>query len=308
MFWALLSGTGACTNAAYYIANKKFLERLDPNLLASSGFLFTSIFLLAITLVNGIPVLGPWFFGAVMVTTLLNILATTLSFRALTSSDISLAVPMLSFTPIFLVGTAALFLGEIPSLIGIMGIITIVSGSYILNTAEGHTRITDPFRDMFSHPGVIAMLGVSFLYAIAINFDKIVVQNSDPVFGSAIVFLLLGISFGALALRRQRGTLSWMLPNANLPEYPAARTGPVSPLKYLLAAGIFTGILLTIEAAAINTAYLLQIVPYVIAIKRMSLILIVLYGTLIYREKEIVRRLAGATLMVLGAVLILLFP
>jgi uncharacterized membrane protein len=58
----------------------------------------------------------------------------------------------------------------------------------------------------------------------------------------------------------------------------------------------------------VNTAYLLQIVPYVIAIKRMSIILIVLYGTIIFREKEIVRRIAGAALMVFGAVLILSFP
>jgi len=49
-------------------------------------------------------------------------------------------------------------------------------------------------------------------------------------------------------------------------------------------------------------------VPYVIAIKRMSLILIVLYGTIVFREKELVRRLSGAGLMVLGAVLILAFP
>jgi hypothetical protein len=68
MFWALLSGTGACTNAAYYIANKKFLEQLDPNFLASAGFLSASLFLLSVSSLNGIPVIGPWFFGAVLVT------------------------------------------------------------------------------------------------------------------------------------------------------------------------------------------------------------------------------------------------
>jgi len=53
---------------------------------------------------------------------------------------------------------------------------------------------------------------------------------------------------------------------------------------------------------------LLQIVPYVIAIKRMSIILVVLFGTLIFRENDIGRRLAGAGLMVVGALLILAFP
>jgi drug/metabolite transporter (DMT)-like permease len=308
MLWALLSGIGACTNAAYYIANKKFLERLDPNLLAASGFLFTSFFLLAIAFINGIPALGPGFFRAVIISTLLNILGTTLTFRALSSSDISLAVPMLSFTPLFLIGTAAVFIGEIPSVIGIAGIIIIVTGSYILNTAEGHTRITDPFRDMISHPGVMAMLAVAFLYAVAINFDKIAIQNSDVVFGSGITFLLLGGSFGVLATLGHYGCLPPILRQVKRPQNPDQPTVSGTPWKYLLMAGIFTGILITIEAVTVNTAYLLQIVPYVIAIKRMSIILIVLYGTIIFREKEIVRRIAGAALMVFGAVLILSFP
>ena len=308
MFWAVLAGIAACTNAAYFIANRNFLKRLDPNLLASAGFLCTSIFLLAIAIIHGIPALGPQFLPAVFVTTVLNIIATTLTFRALVASDISLAIPLLSFTPLFLVGTAALLLGEIPSIIGILGIVIVVCGSYILNTAEGHTRILDPFRDMIQNPGILAMLVVAFLYSVAINFDKMVVLNSDVFFGSGIVFLGLGTSFGLIAALGQRGHL----PPAFLPPRPPAPAPGSAPAlssgKYLAVAGILTGILITIEAVAINTAYLLAIVPYVIAIKRMSIILVVLYGTLIFRENDICRRLAGAGLMVAGAVLILAFP
>jgi len=308
MFWALLAGTGACTNAAYYIANKKFLERLDPNLLAASGFLFTSFFLLAISVVSGIPVIGPQLVPAIIATTVLNIIGTTLTFRALSSSDISLAVPMLSFTPLFLVGTAALLLGELPSAVGALGILIIVAGSYILNTAKEHTRITDPLRAMITHPGVLAMLIVAFIYSVAINFDKVVVQNSDPVFGAGIVFLFLGLSFGTIALLVRQELLPRVLIPPAHPAFAAQPGTQGTPINYLILAGILTGILITIEAVCINTAYLLQIVPYVIAIKRMSIILVVLYGTIIFRETDIVRRLAGAGLMVLGAVLILTFP
>ncbi|HII98052.1 MAG TPA: EamA family transporter [Methanoregula sp.] len=306
MFWAVLAGIAACTNAAYFIANRNFLKRLDPNLLASAGFLCTSFFLLAIAIIHGIPALGPQFLLAVAITTVLNIIATTLTFRALVSSDISLTIPMLSFTPLFLVGTAALLLGEIPSVTGILGIVIVVCGSNLLNTAEGHTRILDPFRDMIRNPGIMAMLVVAFLYSVAINFDKMVVLNSDVFFGSGIVFLGLGTSFGLIATLGQRGHL----PPAFLPPRPLAPVSApaLSSGKYLAVAGILTGILITIEAVAINTAYLLAIVPYVIAIKRMSIILVVLYGTLIFRENDICRRLAGAGLMVAGAVLILAFP
>jgi uncharacterized membrane protein len=44
------------------------------------------------------------------------------------------------------------------------------------------------------------------------------------------------------------------------------------------------------------------------AIKRTSILITVVYGTLVFREKELLRRVSGAGLMVLGVVLILLFP
>jgi len=55
MLWAVLSGTGACADAAYYIINKEFVRRLDPDLLASAGFLSASLVLLALSLYRGIP-------------------------------------------------------------------------------------------------------------------------------------------------------------------------------------------------------------------------------------------------------------
>jgi len=306
MLWALLSGIGACSDAAYYIVNKRFLRSVQPDLLAASGFLCTGIFLMAISLVRGIPELGPDFLYAVGATCAINVLGTTLAFRALKSTDISLAVPMLSFTPLFLVLTAFVMLQEIPSLAGMAGIVIIVAGSYILNTAAEHTSLLDPFRAMVSHPGILAMFFVAFLYAIAIGFDKMVVLNSDIVFGSAVVFSVLGSAFLALfLLKSARHRQDLPAPAAMAPAQEQPHSG--SPHD-ILVAGILIAIFLTIESVAINAAYLDQIVPYVSAIKRMSIIITVLYGTLIFRETGIRQRVSGAVLMVFGVVLILLFP
>ena len=53
---------------------------------------------------------------------------------------------MISFTPLFLVVTAFVLLHESPSLIGIAGIVTIVTGSYVLNLSSAHRGWADPFR------------------------------------------------------------------------------------------------------------------------------------------------------------------
>jgi drug/metabolite transporter (DMT)-like permease len=308
MYWALLAGFGACTNAAYYIANKQFLKRIDPDILAASGFLCGAVFLLCVSAAKGIPATGPLFLPAVCITAAINVIATFLTFRALTSTDISLAVPMISFTPIFLVGTAALILHEVPSAIGIAGIAIIVAGSYILNTSEEHTRLSDPFRSMVSHPGILSMLAVAFLYSVAVNFDKMAVQNSDPVFGAGITMLLISAAFVSIAVYRRRRNRNRIA--SVLAGNPSVRPVLVFPFRRreVAVAGILTGCLITLEAITINSAYTEQIAPYVIAIKRLSIILIVLYGTLVFREKDLVRRLAGAGIMVFGAILILVFP
>jgi drug/metabolite transporter (DMT)-like permease len=307
MFWAVLSAIGAGADAAYYIVNKKFLQSLEPDLLAAAGFLCAGTCLLTLSLLRRFPVLGPDFLPAVIADCILNILGTTLAFRALRTTDLSLAVPMLAFTPLFLIGTAALILHEIPSPAGIIGIIIIAVGSFVLNAAEGHSSLMDPLRAMFRDAGVFSMLAVAFLYAIVINFDKMVVLNSDTLFGSALVFSLLGSSFFIIFLLKRYGNLT------TVPIVTGAHSLPVNDRavgtwRDLATATIIVGIFLTLETVAINQAYLLQIVPYVSAIKRTSILITVVYGTLVFREKELLRRVSGAGLMVLGVVLILLFP
>lgn len=305
MLWILLALMGAAANAGYYIAAKRLLATIDRNVLAAGSFSITGIFLLTLALARGIPDTGSALFMAVAVTTVLNIIATTLVFRTLSTTDISLAVPMIAFTPIFLIATSFVLLGELPTLFGVAGICAIVTGSYILNLSQAHTSLFDPFRAILKNNGTGSMLIVAFLYAITVNFDKMVVLNSDPVFGSALVCLSLGVSFFAISLA----------PPVPCLQRAFTCTKSVPPLRathilqpYYTGAVVFAGlgILLVIESVSINVAYTLQIVPYVIAIKRMSIIITVLYGTMVAGEREVYPRLAGALMMVAGAVMIIL--
>ncbi len=307
MIWIFFALLGALANAGYFIVVKKYITALDPRLLTGIGFTLAGCMLFLLSAARGFPVLGPDFVGAVSVTLALNIIGLLLIFKALSSSDLSLSVPMLSFTLAFLVGTSYLLLNEVPSFFGVMGIGIIVSGSYVLNIAEGHEHFLDPVRSMVRNRGSWFMLIVAFLFAISINFDKIVLLNSDPFFGMALTILLIGIAFlivSAYSRCRDRH---------GFPARSADEFGPpgpvVSPLSRRRFAGLclLIGLFVTLEGAAINIAYTLQIVPYVIAIKRLSIIFMVLYGTLVFSEEDIQKRILGAALMVAGAVIILLF-
>lgn len=310
MLWILLALPGAVTNAAYFIIVKKYIAAIDPRILTGIGFTLGGCLLFAVSALRGFPVPGPEFFPAVAITVILNILGLNLIFKALSSSDLSLSVPMLSFTPAILIGTSYVILHEAPSLFGFFGICIIVSGSYVLNISAGHEHFLDPVRSMMRNRGSWYMLIVAFLFAISINFDKIAMLNSDPFFGMALTVMSIGIAFlvisaySHLVSRKRYADLSAHTMT------PAGLQGPPTrafPLEQFTGLSLLIGLFVAIEAASVNVAYTLQIVPYVIAIKRLSIIFMVLYGTIVFSEGEPGKRVMGATLMVAGAIIILLF-
>jgi drug/metabolite transporter (DMT)-like permease len=308
MLWILLALLGAVTNASYFIIIKRYITTLDPKVLTGVGFTCGGLLLLAFSAIRGFPVIGQDFYSAVAITAILNIISLSLIFEALSSSDLSLSVPMLSFTPVILIGTSYLLLNEIPSVSGVVGICIIVIGSYVLNISSADEHLLDPVKSMLRNRGSWYMLIVAFLFAVSINFDKIAMLNSDPFFGMALTVLAIGMAFVLIATyyRSSIQTLSSQKPPENEKRAPLSGF-PTFPQRKYLALTILIGAFVAIEAASINVAYTLQIVPYVIAIKRLSIIFVVLYGTLVFSEQETGKRLMGAALMVSGAIIIVLF-
>jgi len=285
MVWSLFAVSGAVLTAVYYILIKRYLRDVDLHVLAGGVFLATAAILAVFSLIRGIPEIGPGFWPAAAVTSFLNVIASLLYFKALRMTDISLTVPMLSFTPVFLIGTSFLILGESPGSAGLAGIFLIGGGSYVLNTSP-RAGLLDPFRSVFRNRGVLYMLGVAFLFSISANFDKQVVLHSDPFYGSAVVFGVLGVFFLIEAGRRT-------------PDLAAVFRMHWS--RFLLAGGAQA-----LAAVAVNIAFTLQIVPYVISLKRLSIFFAVLFGGIFLREPEIVRRGIGAAIMLAGMILIVL--
>jgi drug/metabolite transporter (DMT)-like permease len=319
MLWILLALLGAVTNAAYFIIVKMYIATVDPRILTGIGFTLGGCLLFAVSALIGFPVIGPEFFPAVAITVILNILGLNLIFRALSSSDLSLSVPMLSFTPAILIGTSYVILHEVPSLPGFFGICIIVSGSYVLNISAEHEHFLDPVRAMMRNRGSWYMLIVAFLFATSINFDKIAMLNSDPFFSTALSVMSIGIAFLLISAYSQKAGRKrhtdlfahTMTPGGppKLTELPEISGPParVFALKQFAGLSLLIGIFVSIEAASVTVAYTLQIVPYVIAIKRLSIIFMVLYGTIVFYEGELGKRVMGAAIMVAGAVIILLF-
>ncbi len=298
MTWFFFALAGALAQAVYSAGAKMLLLRVSPARLAGCSFLVTAITLVILSLIRGIPPVCPGFFEAVLVTVAINTVATFLFYRALSSTDLSLCLPLLSFTPVFLILTSFLILGETPTIPGLAGICLITGGSYLLAVAGTSGSAWSPWaplRMLFSNRGIQFMLIVAFLYSLSVNYDKVVVERSDPFFGSAIVFLLLA---GVFLFR------------TGVEEISGERDSPASPgrkkMELLLLPAL--GLVLVIEAVTVNIAYTMSLVPYVIAIKRLSIFFGVLIGGYFFGEHAILWRGAGTLVMVTGTILIALYP
>ncbi|PIN76090.1 hypothetical protein COV17_03270 [Candidatus Woesearchaeota archaeon CG10_big_fil_rev_8_21_14_0_10_36_11] len=285
--WYLFALGGAFLSATYFALVKKFLKNVNQYVLASGVFLSAFCVLIFASFIKGFPALGNSFYLAVFASVFLNIVSTTLYYKALKITDLSLATPMTSFTPVFLIVTSFLLLREFPTPIGMVGIVLIVLGSYVLNMTKNGGGLIDPFKRMFKDRGVVYMLIVAFLFSLSSNFDKMVVQNSDTLFGSAFVHLFLGIAFIAISSFRSINILSVYKNNFH---------------TFFLI-----GLISALGAIFINIAFTMQIVPYVISIKRLSILFSVMYGGWLFKERNLFARVSGALVMVVGVILIVLF-
>ena len=233
---------------------------------------------------TGIPVLGPAFGNALAVTAAVLTFASVLYFKAIKYADLSLAIPMMAFTPMFLLISSPLILGELPGGMSVVGIVLSVGGSYILHFRDRSIGCFEPFKSLIREKGPRYMLCVAAIYSISANMDKIGVMNSSPLMWIASVNSLLALTFGLIVIRR------------NLKFLEQIKT--VWPFLILIG--------LCNAAAAIfqMTAVKMTLVPYLIAVKRTSIVMSSLFGFIFFKEKGIRERLAGVALMVAGVFMI----
>ncbi len=289
MLWFIFAFLTALFEATKDVFSKKSLKDINEYLVAWSLPCFALPFLLPLLLFTGIPPLGERFWQALFIGGSLYAITLILYMKAIKSSDLSITVPMLTFTPLFLLITSPLMVGEFPGIFGLIGIFLIVTGSYLLNInkkSHGYGYFA-PFKALLKEKGPRLMLVVAFIWSITSNIDKIGLQNSSPLFWVIAVDAFVALLMFPLCKSRGNGKTT---------QIPAN-------LRALLKVGLFGGLTSACQMPAIS----LTLVAYVISIKRTSAIMGVLFGYLIFKEKGIRERLVGVIVMVLGILFITLF-
>ncbi|MGD1854892.1 MAG: EamA family transporter [Leptolyngbyaceae cyanobacterium] len=286
MLWLLLSSGTALCEALKDATGKQALKSLDEYsvLLGFSlvGACLMGSFMLA---TEGIPSLGPDYGKAILVGGSLNILAFTLYFRAIKTADLSLTVPLVTLTPLFLLVTSPIIVGEWPTGLDTVGVILLIFGSYVLNLQPSQGLTLAPLRAIATNPGSRTMVGVAFIWSITSNFDKVGTLNSSALFWGTSLFATIAIGMVPFVARR-------IAQNGYQTIFSLLR----AQAKFVGLAGLFIAIGVSLQFAALTMAPVAQ----VIAVKRMSALISVGFGYILFDETGIRERLLGAAIMVSG--------
>ena len=128
------------------------------------------------------------------------------------------------------------------------------------------------------------MLMVAVLYSFSANMDKIGVIHSSPIMWIFTLHGMMSLALGIVMISRTKDI----------------RQQIKSAWPLLLAVGIFNGLALIFQMSAIK----MTLLPYLIAVKRTSVIMTALFGFFLFKEKGLKERLIGTVLMVLGVFMI----
>ncbi len=282
--WLLLSLLTAFGTSVQDILSKRLSTRVSPYITAWAVSFFAVPFLAVLFFWEKPPALHAEFWPALLVTTLFVTTSSVFFFKAIEASDLSLTIPMLSFTPLFLLVTSPIIVGEFPKPWGILGMLFIVLGCYILFYHPDQEDILAPFRRLIKAKGSRYMLIVAVLYSIGGNIDKIGMRASSPLMWSISLNAAVGIFLGVIMMARVRR-----------PEVQVRSAWP-----WLLLLGCCMAVVMMLQMNALKLA----IVPYVIAIKRTSIIMTSLWGLWLLKEQGQKERLMAVGFMIAGVFII----
>lgn len=298
MNWLIITLLCAFTLAASDAVAKKTLSHIDLRSLTLIRLGFAGL-LMSPLLIDIQPANYPAeFWGWLTISVPAEIIAMLLYMKAIRDYSLSLTVPYLAFTPMFVIVTGWLVLGESISISGASGILLIVFGAWLLNIPETGTgfspnansdfqifikRVLDPFKNIFRNPGSRYMLIAAFIYSITASTSKAAMGYMGAQQFGAFYFACIGIVALLLFGRRSMVTIK-------------KNFWPALAVAALMASMVF----LHFKAIELVEA------AYMVSVKRTSLLFGIIFGVMFFKEKHLGMHMLAAGMM-LGGVFIIGF-
>lgn len=228
------------------------------------------------------------FWTAVLIVSFIGTpLETIFYYEAIKKEELSLALPILSLAPVLTIGLAAAVFGEHPSLLGALGIVVILLGVYVLKISHAREGLLEPLKHLAKSKGVQFMVIVAFSLAVGSIFDKIGIKGSN-----VYMYALFNYTFVSLSL--------WIFARKKAPQHLYQLREHAGAFMRIgaIVAGYTLFYLLALDEGA---------TAYVVAIRNASVLLSIVLGVVLFKEKDLVTKITAGLLIFAGLVLIKIF-
>lgn len=293
LIWFLLAVGSAITNSWLQVTQKwaVLMSRYSKLTIVFIAAGINSVLLFVISYIIGFPNIDSRFWTAILITGVLNAIASPIMLKAYEIGEFSSVYSMILTTPVFLLLTSFVFLGEVSSVFGILGVLFTVLGLWII-TRSKHEHVQVP---NFSRGNWLGIL-VALIYSITVNFDKLGAVYSSPVFSAAAGAGIASLGNLVFLLVRYKRVFV-----KTEPEPAINHKFPIQGILLIL----LVGFVMALGSVLHNSALLTGFASYTIAIKRTGVLFGVFWGWLFFHEKNIAKKIFGAAVAVAGVLLIL---
>lgn len=279
MLWFIFALGAGLSKSILDLLSKKFMLKTHQHVVTFSRFLYSLPFLFIAAYFFGTGETDIYFWLAVIAGVPLEIGAIYMYMKAIRLSPLSVVIPMLGLSPIFILVTSYLMLNEAPSILGLFGILVVSLGIYMVGL--NNKGLLEPFKALGRDLGVRLMLATAVLYSFTPVIIKIGAQHSD-------VYTFLSLYVAAITL-----VYAFFLKAKDIKEFKN---------PFLVSLGLFFAAEAILGLVALKLAF----VNYAMAVKRTSIIFSGVFGFMFFKEKDIFKRLTGAVLITAGIFVIYL--
>ena len=290
MSWFLIALLSSFLSAFAAITQKKVLFKLNP--------VEFSFHLSIVNLVLAIPffffvnfeTINSYNLFILFIKSVIGVLAFLCVMTALKNLQISNALPLLALTPGLVAIFAYIILGETLKPLEIAGLISLIAGTYILeskNLKEILFPLTIFFKSKYHHYILVALL----LFTASSILDKLLLVklNFTPVSLTAFQHLYFAILFLCIFLiSEKKFEIKRLLPNKQ--DYLWIAFISVLTLGYRFS-----------QVVAIS----MSSVALTLAVKRTSVLWATVIGGKIFKDTNLIKKIIAVFFILLGAILIL---
>jgi drug/metabolite transporter (DMT)-like permease len=208
---------------------------------------------------------------------------------SLSKTDLSVFGPLNAYKVIFSLLLAVVFLNEIPSTQGLIGVLVIIIGSFFL-TPPAKTVSANRIFSLFKDKGVQARFVSIALFSIGTVFLKNSVVDGGPL-ATLVFWSLLGLPLVLLS--------NLIFVNGGIGvDLRASR----QHIHTIFMIGIMVFVMQYFTLLLLSE----MLVAYALALFQLGMVIQVFVGYKVFNEKHIIRKLLACLVMMFGSILVLI--